>query len=443
MASIGEAMKAKARREWLAGGKLAAFGALGVRVGAAGLAYILQIVLARSLGAAEYGTFSFAWSLVAMGGFLATLGYAQVAVRFLAQYQQSADRALAHGFIRMALLITALGSALAVGGLLLIFPAIEWGWGSLCCATLAIGLMALPFFALTDLLEGFARSQGWTIRALTPPYILRGGGLILLLFGAMLFGIKLNAVLAMKLALLATIIACLAAGWLIVHPLLAAIPPEKPAFETRQWFANARPVWLADLALLARQNIDLIVLGLVAPAATIGVYFAATRIASLLGLIEFAIGAAFGHRFARAGQTGTLAAIWREAWWMSAGVGLLSAIGLMIAAPFILSLFGPGFTTATFAVEILLGAAAIKLLIGPLEDLLTMNGHAGAVWRANAIGAVAMLAGCLAFVPFLHATGAALGAASGALTAAVLLIRASHKSLGLSPLTAFRRGDAA
>ena len=49
-------------------------------------------------------------------------------------------------------------------------------------------------------------------------------------------------------------------------------------------------------AALARQNIDLILLGLMAPPEAVGTYFAATRVASLLGLIDFAIGAAFGHR---------------------------------------------------------------------------------------------------------------------------------------------------
>lgn len=439
MASIGDTYEANPARSSALGGRLAALGALGVRVGAAGLAYLLQIVLARSLGAAEYGTFSFAWSLVTMGGFLATLGYAQIAVRFLAQYQQAGDMPRAHGFIRQALLMTALGSALAIAGLLLIFPAIEWGWGSLCCAALTIGLMALPFFALTDVLEGFARSQGWTIRALAPPYLLRTGGLMLMLLIAVGAGMKISAVLAMKFALLATAIACLAAGWLIVKPLLGAFPPAKPDYESRDWFTNARPTFFADLALLARQNIDLIVLGLVAPAATVGVYFAATRIASLLGLIEFALGAAFGHRFARAQKNGALPDVWREAWRLSAGLGLVSAFALMALAPFILSLFGPDFVAATFAVEILLIAAALKLLIGPLEDLLTMNGHAGEVWRANAFGAAAMLIACLAFAPFLHATGAALGAATGALTAAYLLTRASAKHLGLSPLSALGR----
>jgi O-antigen/teichoic acid export membrane protein len=439
MASIGDTIEAKPARGTALGGRFAAFGALGVRIGAAGLAYLLQIVLARSLGAAEYGTFSFAWSLVTMGGFLATLGYAQVAVRFLAQYQQTGDMAHAHGFIRQALLMTALGSALAIGGLLLIFPAIEWGWGSLCCAALTIGLMALPFFALTDVLEGFARSQGWTIRALAPPYLLRSGGLMLMLLIAVGAGMKIDAILAMKFALLATALACLAAGWLIVRPLLAALPAAQPAYAGRIWLANARPTFLADLALLARQNIDLVVLGLVAPAATVGIYFAATRIASLLGLIEFALGAAFGHRFARAQQSGTLHEVWREAWRLSAGLGLVSAIGLMALAPFILSLFGPDFVAATLAVEILLIAATIKLLIGPMEDLLSMNGHASDVWRANAFGAAAMLIGCLIFAPLLHATGAAIGSAIGALTAAYFLTQASKERLGLSPFSALGR----
>jgi len=187
----------------------AAAGALGVRLGAAGLAYLLQIVLARSLSAADYGTFSFAWSLVTIGGFLATLGFGQIAVRFLAQYHENGEFGLARGFIRTGIAASLIGSLVIGGFAILIQPILEVGYGPVCATVLAVGLIALPFFSLTDFMEGLARSQGWTIRALVPPYIVRQGALILLLLGAMLFGLKIGAEKAMAGALLATALAAL------------------------------------------------------------------------------------------------------------------------------------------------------------------------------------------------------------------------------------------
>lgn len=419
----------------------AAAGALGVRLGAAGLAYLLQIVLARSLGLADYGTFSFAWSLVTIGGFLATLGFGQIGVRFLAQYHARGQHGLGWGFLLTGLSASLGGSlAMAMIGLAL-FPLIENGYGGLCWHVLTIGLIALPFFALTDFMEGVARSQGWTIRALVPPYLVRQGAIMLMLLMALVAGRQVNAETAMVAALAATIAAALVQAALLVEKLDEAMPPAPAEYDLAEWRKAARPTLLSDLALLARQNIDLILLGLMAPPAAVGLYFAATRIASLLGLIDFAVSAAFGHRFARAAKEETgLAALYAEARRLTFGPGLLAALALFIAAPFIMMLFGPDFAAAVLPTQILLLAGAIRLAIGPAEDALSMAGHPEAVWRANAIGALVMAILCLLLTREMQATGAALAAAGGTATASLLLAIHLRRHIGASPRQAGTAG---
>ncbi|KAF0231006.1 MAG: polysaccharide export protein PST [Beijerinckiaceae bacterium] len=417
----------------------AAASALGVRLGAAGLAYLLQIVLARSLGAADYGTFSFSWSLVTIGGFIATLGFGQIGVRFLAQYHQQGQHGLAQGFLRAGIMAS-LGGSLAMAMLLFAAsPLVERGYGELCTHVLAIGLIALPFFALTDFMEGVARSQGWTIRALVPPYIIRQGAIIVILLFALAIGTRINAEIAMLAALVATLVAALVQVLLIAGKLRTTLPLAPPAYAFRDWMTAARPTLLSDLALLARQNIDLIVLGLMAPASAVGLYFAATRIASLLGLIDFAVGAAFGHRFARAVNTdGTtpeapaLRTLYAEARRLTLGPGLLAALMLILAAPLIMMLFGPAFAEAVVPTQILLAAGALRLAIGPAEDALGMAGHPDVVWRANAIGALVMAILCLLLTRDMQAVGAALSAAGGIVAANLMLVLGLRRYLGLS-----------
>lgn len=439
--SLAAALRFWARHRRSLAGHHAAFGALGVRILAAGLAYLLQIILARSLGAEDYGTFSFAWSLVAVAGFLAPLGYAQIAVRFLARYHARAETGLAQGFMRQALSATLLGSLGAIFALIVSFPLIEQGYGTLCSSILVIGLFALPAFALTDLCEGLARSQGWTVRALLPPYLVRQGGLILLLFAAIFAGAKLDAKTAMLAALAATILAAFVHVLLLWRPLRAAFPAAPPEFARSEWRAAARPTLLADLALLARQNIDLLLLGLLAPAASVGVYFAATRIASLLGLIDFAISSAFGHRLARAqagGDPAEFAAIFAAARRLSFLPGLAAASLLMLLAPSILALFGQDFIAALPATIVLLVAGAARLALGPVEDALTMSGFPDAVLRANLLGAAFMITPILCLAPSLGATGAAIGAAGGALATAAALTFALRRHVGFFPGAAGR-----
>jgi O-antigen/teichoic acid export membrane protein len=425
----------------------AAMAALGVRLGAAALAYLLQIVLARSLGAADYGTFSFAWSLVTIGGFLATLGFGQIAVRFLAQYHHSGDFGLARGFLRVGVGAT-LGGSLAIAGLAItLFPLVERGYGHLCITTLAIGVIALPFFALTDFMEGIARSQGWTIRALAPPYIIRQGMIILLLVAALAAGRQVGAEAAMAAALGATLLAAFAQILLIARPLRSILPDAPPRYDMPEWGKAAMPTLLSDFALLARQNIDLILLGLMAPAAAVGLYFAATRLASLLGLIDFAIGAAFGHRFARAKETGIqetearpagsrLEPLFAEARRLTFLPGIAAAAALGLATPYILMLFGPEFATAVIPTRILIAAAALRLACGPVDDMLGMAGYPEIVWRANAIGALVMAILCLLLTPDWHATGAATAAACGALASLCIGLLGVRRELGFWPFMA-------
>lgn len=427
----------------LVGRHSSTFGAFGVRLGAAALAYLLQIVLARSLGSSDYGTFSFAWSLVAIGGFLATLGFGQIAVRFLAQYHQQGEHGLAQGFLRTGVAATVVGSLAMALVALALLPLIERGYGQLCLSCLVIGVIALPFFALTDFMEGIARSQGWTIRALLPPYILRQGAILTVLLLALLAGQQVGAEFAMLAALGATVLAAIVQMALIAGKLRVALPPASPSYDFPEWRRAAMPTLLSDLALLARQNIDLIVLGLMAPPAAVGLYFAASRIASLLGLIEFAVGAAFGHRFARAAEAASsLEPLYAEARRLTFGPGLLAALALVIAAPLILSLFGPDFVAATLATQILLAAGAFRLAIGPAEDTLAMAGHPETVWRANAIGALVMAILCLLLTREWQANGAATAAAGGALASGLMLLLGVRRHLGFWPFFARREGVA-
>jgi len=317
-------------------------------------------------------------------------------------------------------------------------PIVARGYGELCTHVLAIGLIALPFFALTDFMEGVARSQGWTIRALLPPYIIRQGSIILIVLAMLVAGKTVSADHAMLAALGATMFAAFAQMLLIAGKLREAIPAAPRRYDFAEWRKAARPTLLSDLALLARQNIDLIVLGLMAPASSVGLYFAATRIASLLGLIDFAVSAAFGHRFARAARQGEAADIiplYAEARRLTFGPGLLAALVLVLAAPLIMKLFGPDFAAAVAPTQILLAAGAIRLAIGPAEDALGMAGHPETVWRANAIGALVMAILCLLLTRDGQATGAALAAAGGIVASSAMLVLGLRRHLGIDVLT--------
>lgn len=419
-----------------------ALAALGVRLSAAGLAYVLQVLLARVLGPADYGIYNITWNILTIGGFLATLGFSELAVRFLAQYHERNEFALANGFLRTGIIVTMVGALLAAFIGIVLAPVLGAAYGPLSEALLWIGLLALPFFALTDYLEGVARSQGWTIRALAPPYVLRQGLIIVIVLALTLAAQDVAPQRVMVVTVAASGLAAVAHVLLVSLPVQKALPVTPPAYDVPAWRAAAGPTLLSDIAMLARLHIDLIVLGLFVPAVEVGQYFAATRLASLLGLLEFAIRAGMGHRFARAAQEAdpkAIARVYGEARAMALIPGLLASLALMVASPYILRIFGPDFVAASPLAALLITAVALRLIIGPADEVLAMAGYPGLVWRANGFAALVMGLGTALLAPHHGAMGAALANLLGAVAGGILVLAYLKRHLGIHPL----RRDAA
>jgi O-antigen/teichoic acid export membrane protein len=423
-------------RQMLASGRGHTMGALAVRVAAAGLAYVLQIVLARILGPADYGVFNITWNILTIGGFLATLGFSELAVRFLAQYHARNEFALASGFLQTGLRVTLAGAIVAGLCGLLLTPLMVHAYGPLSADLLRYGLLALPFFALSDYLGGVARSQGWTIRALAPHYVLRQTLIILMIVALQIMNPPVTPVAAMLVMVVASLLAAVAHVALLSGHVEQILPSTPPTYDLPTWWAAATPTLLSNLALLARLNIDLIVLGLFVPASTVGLYFAATRLASLLGLLEFAIKAGMGHRFARAAQDenpDALRRVYGEAQRLSLWPGLAASVVLALASPFVLRIFGPDFVAATSLTLVLIVATAIRLVIGPADEALAMSGHPRLVWRANGVGALVMGVGTAALAPGLGAMGAAVATLLGSLVSTVMMMLYLRRHLGIVP----------
>jgi O-antigen/teichoic acid export membrane protein len=396
--------------------------ALGVRVLAAGLAYVAQVLLARWLGPAEYGVLAFTQTLVAIAALLACLGFGHAVIRFLALYHEQGDGGLARGFLLYSGAVTLAGAAGAGVVLWAIAPLLANG--PLACGCLWLAVAALPAFALGDLVEGVARSQGWTVRALAPPYVFRQAaflGGVALAGGA---GFAFDARLGMQAFTVATYAAAAGAFLLVVPSALGLFAKASPRFATKTWSKAAAPLFLTDLSQLAQQYLDVVVVGVLTSPAEAGVYFAASRIAGLLGFIQFAVGAAFGHRFARAAHEGpgALEALYSRLARNVAAIGAAAALVLAALAPPLLSLFGPGFDEARAIAPILIGAAALRLAAGPAEEALAMTDRAPLVWRANMAGAVTAAGLAVALTPHWRGLGAAWAMAAGAAFGAALLL---------------------
>ena len=149
-------------------GALAAFI---IRIASAFLAFLSQVLLARWMGAFEFGVFSYGWVWIIVLGSLVSAGFATSVIRFLPEYRERGEWHLFRGFLRT-------GRSIAMGlGLVaaLVALAIVNGWNSILdpvyVLPLSLALLSLPAYGLTDFQDGVGRAQGWIDLALIPPYI--------------------------------------------------------------------------------------------------------------------------------------------------------------------------------------------------------------------------------------------------------------------------------
>ncbi|MBD8906749.1 lipopolysaccharide biosynthesis protein [Methylorubrum zatmanii] len=426
---------------------VSALGVFAIRIAAAGFAYGAQVLMARMMGGAEYGIFATVWVWIAILGHTATFGLSQGACRFLPADQATGRLDRVRGFL--------LGGALASlgGGLAL-------SLGGLAVALLRDGLLAgpygtpilvaalvVPLFAFQDYLEGVARSQGWPLLAIAPPYLLRQGLIMVTMAGAVLGGAPAEAWIAIACTLAATGLAATLQAALLLLRLRRHLPAGPRRYAWRLWLTACLPIAAGDLAASAFGFVDVVILGFLVPPEAVGLYFAATRIQQFVAFVHYAASAATAQRLAaaraRGDEAGLAGLVRRQARWTflaTAGIGL----AILAVSPLLLGLFGEGFRGSLPVLAILVAGSVAASLFGPAEDVLTMLGGerlcAGITLAMLALAALL----CLALVPWLGVSGAAAAVAVAAVLrglAMALGARAIH-GLATPVVDVFPRGAA-
>ncbi|WP_150524187.1 lipopolysaccharide biosynthesis protein [Roseibium sediminis] len=364
-------------REASAAGRMAVKTFL-IRIAGAGLAFASQILLARWMGAHEYGIFSLAWTWVIMLGVMACGGFATSASRFIPQYRQSEDWAHLRGFLTtsrlVAFLLASLVTAVGISGVLTFQGALE----SYYVQPMLIVLLAIPMFAVGAVQDGIARSYDWTMLAMQPTYIWRPLTILLLLAALILLGETVTAQTAVITALVATTVIALAQYLKLAGRLKSVVPAGARETDLPTWVLVSMPMLLVEGFIQLITSADTIMVSFWHTPDEVAVYFAASKTLALVHFVYFAVRAASAHRFSgfvHSGDTEGLSAYIRQATMWTFWPSVAAACGLLLIAPFVLSLFGPGFSDGYSLIALLSLGVLARASVGPADALLSMSGY--------------------------------------------------------------------
>ncbi|NBN65848.1 lipopolysaccharide biosynthesis protein [Pannonibacter tanglangensis] len=408
----------------------------GIRIAGAALAYLSQAVLARWMGAHDYGVFSVVWTLALVLGLLACLGFSASPGRFVPQHAGEPDQRRLRGFLELSRLIAlAAACVLTLVGLEVLIrargsvdPAYVW--------PAAFALLAVPLFALTAVQDAIARSYDMPALGLLPGFIFRPLLLLLLLLPLVATGHVVTATLTAAAALAASLLVTAYQARQLSRALKTRVAPGPASYDTRLWLRVSLPLLMVEGFLQLLSSADVVMVSFWRPPDEVAVYFAAAKTLALVQFVHFAVRAASAHRFAALASAADPAALSHYAlqasrwtFWPSLAAGLC----LVAAAPLLLWLFGPEFRSGAPLVAVLLVGILVRASLGPVDALLSMSGHQMAC--AAVYGAVFSLNVALnaLLIPSHGLLGAATATALAVVAETVALAVLTWRRLGFVP----------
>lgn len=432
---LGERLISMARSgDELAAAQRMALIAFGIRVVSAAIAFVSQVILARLMGNFEYGVFVFIWVLAVILGNLSCLGFHTAVIRFLPQYRAGGLTEDIRGLTWTARVFSMLSASLIAGAGIVTILMLGDQVKHYYVAPLIMGAFALPMIALGDVLDGTSRANNWPVLALSPTYLIRPALiLVFAVLAALWFG-GVDAKLVLIGALSATYLTTLCQFVLVKRRLGTIFERGHLRLHLKTWVLVAFPIFLIEGFYFLLTNADVIVVGFYLPPERVAVYYAAAKIMALVHFVYFAVKAAAAPRFStlvstdRRAELGIFASqTSRWSFWPSLTVGA----GVLAAAPFLLSLFGPDYLEGRTVMAILFAGILAKAMVGPAEVLLSMAGQQKICAAVYALALAVNITLNVVLIPLFGIEGAAIATAIAMSVEALLLHLTVRRKLGI------------
>jgi O-antigen/teichoic acid export membrane protein len=418
----------------LLGNKLLGSGMISllIKVSGAGLSYLMFVAFAHLLNAEDYGVFAFSFNLAVVVSAFAGFGYSTAIMRYLPKYLAQGRPEYANGAIKMGTQLTLLGIVLA----LLVGVVADHFWMVASNRNYFVVAVLASTFCIGDFAAGVLRAQNSVVASMLPRDVLWRILAPVCALIAVWSRYMLNSNLAIYICasvLLALLIFQIAVVRSNMKKNVAQLPAVSDWAGTRR---SLLPLWGAGIIFAMIQQMDVVVVGLLANAGETGAYFAAQKTAALLSLVLIAGGLVTAPIMAalyEKKQTQELQKLCRQMVIAIAAVTLLGFLFLVLSGNILLSIFNPRFTSAYYILLILAFGAMIDAVSGPTAYLMQMTSLETVYARMLAVIYVLVFVLQFIFIPKYGVIAAALANASGVIVWNCVSIYFLRKKIGVDP----------
>lgn len=407
--------------------------AMVIRSSAMAVNYLVILLLARWMGAFDFGLYAFAITLVTILTLPATLGLGIASVKFIPSYVARGDWTAVRSLLRRSTELIFCASVIITmlaGGVI----RVVMSESPYTDATL-LAIMALPLWAFVALFSDVSRGFGWITIAYAPAQL--GAAVLTLVAAAGLMGVgRLNATNLVMGTILAYGIVVLIQVVLLGQRLWPNLRGRSNDSRTSEWIHTGVPLLLFLGSYLIMIETDILMVGAFHGPDRVGHYAAAARTAMLVLFVQGVVSNLAEPHFARYATEARR----RDLQLLSARLlpwtfclSLLITLPLLGAGYWILGMFGNGFVAGYGPLCILAIAYLAQSALGLLSGLLNMTGEHRACAAAHMAGAVGNIALNAILIPVFGINGAALATASTVVLVNLWLLLLVRRRLGVDP----------
>jgi len=415
---------------WNAGGTFA------LKVASTALLFLISLLLARLLGATGYGAYVNAMAWISLLSVLSMMGLDKLVVREIAIYNTRSAWDLMRGLLRWTNLLgffVSLWFALLTGIIIWILrDHLELQMRS----TLWIALIMLPLLVLIRLRQAAMRGLQHVVFGQLPEMLIMPIVFVVLFGGIyLIFRDTLSASATMGAQVVAAGIAILIGARQLKISLPQSAKQAPPTYQGWIWVRGILPLLFIDSMMIISAQTDIIMLGAMKGAETVGIYAVAKKGAGLITFVLLAVNMALAPNIASLYTAGDMDKLQRVVT-KSARAILLGSLPIALALIafghwFLLLFFGQDFTQGEKALAILSVGQLINTATGSVGLLLIMTGYERDAAIGVGSGTVLNVMLNAILIPRWGLTGAAAATASSMIVLNILLAIWVYKRLGI------------
>lgn len=402
-----------------------------VKVAHLALGLVASICAARWLGPELFGRYSYVIVLATVIAVPVQLGWPTLLIREIAKYSHGGEHAKVRGILRMSARWAAGSSflgALACLGL----GALVWrGESPLAPAELLMGALLVPVLVYGGFrksvlagLDAVIKSQ--LLDGVLRPIVLLGALVALHLAGSLNEGSAVAAQLAAAGCALAygTV-----AMMRTLHPQARHAPPDDG--DSPVWRASILPLTLVASAQAFVANADVLVLGFLVDAESVGQYKVAVTVATQVAFASWLVNAVFAPsivRFHRSKDTASLNKLMRKGRRYTLMVAVPAFLAVAVFGDIaIVALLGPEYMPAYLPMVIIALGQLLGATAGPVGLALSMTGHERRVARVLLFSAAANVLLTVLLSMAMGMSGAAVASAFSFVMTRVWMLSIARK----------------